>query len=71
MLLKSCIILPGQAFLLHLRLRAEFPTHPAPPLEGGGLSHCRYSMRVPPPQVCEQGELGDRLQELHRPSTAK
>ena len=62
------IILPEQASLLHLRVRFGSPSHFAPSLEGGGLLHSRYLVRIPPPQVCEQD---DHLPKgPHCPSTA-
>ena len=59
--------LPGQGSLLHLRRRTALPLQSRPPLEGGGLLHCRCLVRLPPPQVCEHE---DQLPKApHCPST--
>lgn len=53
--------------MLQLRRRVAPPTQSAPPLEGGGLSHDRCLVRMPPPHVCEQ--VDQLVKPPHCPST--
>lgn len=63
------ITLPGQGRVLHDCVSSPFPTQSLPPWVGGGLSHFRDLLCIPPAQVTVHCPQGFHLDQFPSPAT--